>query len=264
MKTIDSTTGFPPDLFEATRWSVVVAAADSGLGSDCQLALSELCQTYWFPVYAYLRRKGYGKPQAEDLAQGFFARLLEKKSYAAADPDRGRFRAFLITSLKNFLHNAHDREQALKRGSGIKPIELDAGQGEERYALVAQAGDESMMFDREWAQSVVKTTLARLRDEYVADGRHALFNHLHNSIVNPGRQRSQAEMARELKMSEGAVKSALQRLRKRFRWLLRNEVAQTTSSPAEVDGEIRYLLTCLRDPAGHEDFRNGECKGGAG
>ena len=88
MKTIDSTTGFPPDLFEATRWSVVVAAADSGQGSDCQLALSELCQTYWFPVYAYLRRKGYGKPQAEDLAQGFFARLLEKKSYTAADPDR--------------------------------------------------------------------------------------------------------------------------------------------------------------------------------
>ena len=228
---------------------MVVAAADTGLGSACYRALSELCRNYWFPVYAYLRRKGYSKQEAEDLTQGFFAHLLEKRSYAAADPDRGRFRAFLVTALKNFVHNARDREKALKRGGGVKLIELDAGKGEERYALAAgEQLDESALFDREWALSVVNQALDRLQKEYVAEGREALFEHLRNGLVPSGPQRSQAELALSLNLSEEAVKSALQRLRKRYRWLLRDEIAHTTVRAQDVDAEIRYLLDCLRGP----------------
>lgn len=247
MKRTTPSSPLPADLFEATRWSVVLAAGDSGRGSDSHRALSELCQTYWFPVYAYLRRKGYREQEAEDLAQGFFARLLEKKSYATVDPARGRFRAFLITALKNYLHNARDKEQAQKRGGGVQPIALDAGTGEDRLALVdTRAVQPELLFDREWAQSVVQTTLERLRREYDADGRSVLFEHLQNGLAGRGEPLSQAALAGQLGMSEGAVKSALQRLRKRYRWLLREEISQTTSTPGDVDDEIRYLLDCLR------------------
>jgi len=247
MESSKPSSNFPPDLFEATRWSVVLAAGDSGLGVRRDQALAELCQVYWFPVYAYLRRKGYAKPEAEDLAQGFFARLLEKKSYTSADPERGRFRAFLITSLKNFLHNEWDKKQALKRGGGIKPIELDAAEGEERYNLIATVDEApEIAFDREWAQSLVKSALDRLRREYTSDGRELLFQQLQSGIANTGKQLTQADIARQLEMSEGAVKSALQRMRKRYRWLLRQEISQTTASAVDVDDEIRYLIRCLR------------------
>ncbi len=237
---------FAPDLFAATRWSMVLAAGDSGLGSRRHQALAELCQAYWFPVYAYLRRKGYKKAEAEDLAQGFFAHLLEKKGYATADPLRGRFRAFLITALKNFLHNAWDREQALCRGGGLKPIELDTVTGEERFGLAANDLPPEIAFDREWAQAVVRSALARLRQDYIAEGRELLFEQLQNGIINPGRQLSQGDLATRLGMTETAVKTALHRLRKRYRRFLREEIAQTTATPDEVDAEIRHLLDCLR------------------
>jgi RNA polymerase sigma-70 factor (ECF subfamily) len=240
------TSHFPPDLFAATRWSVVLAAGDSGLGSRRHQALAELCQAYWFPVYAYLRRKGYKKAEAEDLAQGFFAHLLEKKGYAAADPQRGRFRAFLITALQNFLHNAWDKEQAARRGGGLKPIELDTVAGEERFGLAAPDLPPEIAFDREWAQAVVRSALARLRQEYAAEGRELLFEQLQNGIINPGRQLSQSDLAERLGIAETAVKTALHRLRKHYRRCLREEIAQTTATPDEVDAEIRYLLDCLK------------------
>ena len=234
------------DLFAVTRWSVVLAAGDSALGARGETALAELCQAYWFPVYAYLRRKGHGKQEAEDLAQGFFAQLLEKQSYAVADPERGRFRAFLITALKNFLHNAWDREQRIRRGGGQPLIELDTVTGEDRYALTATDVPPDVAFDREWAQTVVTTALERLRQEYVAAGRLPLFDHLQNGIANPTRQLSQADLASQLGMTEIAVKSAMQRLRKRYRHLLLAEIAQTTTTPDEVEAEIRHLLDCRR------------------
>lgn len=252
MNASNPTPRLPPDLFEATRWSMVVEAADSGLGPASHRALSELCQTYWFPVYVYLRRKGYDNANAEDLTQGFFAHLLEKKRYAHANPERGRFRAFLMTALKHFVLNAYQREQALKRGGGARLVELDAGKGEARYALVSdKALDPSCVFDREWAETVVRTTLERLHAEYAETGREPLFNHLRHCIVSPGQQGSQAELAHALGTTEAAVKAALQRLRKRFRWLLRHEIAQTTATPDDVDDEIRYLLDCLRTAPGH-------------
>ena len=235
------------DLFAVTRWSVVLAAGDSALGARGETALAELCQAYWFPVYAYLRRKGHGKPEAEDLAQAFFAYFLEKKGWQSADPERGRFRAFLMGSLKHFLCNAWDREQTQRRGGGIRPIELDALEEEKRGGLAAAPELlPELTFDREWAQAVVQRTLDRLRREYLAEGREMLFEQLQNGIANPARQLSQADLASRLGMTENAVKLALHRLRKRYRSLLHDEVAQTTASPAEVEAEIRHLLECLR------------------
>jgi RNA polymerase sigma-70 factor (ECF subfamily) len=242
-----TTTKPQTDLFTVTRWSVVLAAGDSALGARGETALAELCQAYWFPVYAYLRRKGHGKPEAEDLTQAFFAYFLENKSWQSADPERGRFRAFLMGSLQHFLCNAWDREQAQRRGSGIRPIELDALEEEKRGGL-APAADlrPELAFDREWAQAVAQRALERLRQEYLADGREMLFEQLQNGIANPARQLSQADLASCLGMSENAVKVALHRLRKRYRLILREEVAQTTATPAEVEAEIRHLLDCLR------------------
>lgn len=235
------------DLFAATRWSVVLAAGDSALGSRSETALAELCQAYWFPVYAYLRRKGHGKPEAEDLTQTFFASFLERKGWRTADPERGRFRAFLMGLLKHFLCNAWDRERTQRRGGGERPIELDALDIESLWEGVQEPGLRlELAFDRDWANAVVDQALRRLRLEYLADGRELLFEQLQNGIANPARQLSQADLASRLGMSENAVKLALHRLRKRYRQILHNEVAQTTAAPDEVEAEIRHLLNCLR------------------
>lgn len=246
MKNSPKSSHVPPDLFAATRWSVVLTAADSRLGSQCQRALSELCQAYWFPVFVYLRRRGHSKSEAEDLTQDFFARLVKKKGYASADPDRGRFRAFLLTSLKNFVRNKHRENTAQKRGGGVPLIELDAESADGRYRQVPeQTANPDRLFDRVWAQSIVDTTLQRLREDYTGEGKALLFEQLANGLTHPEAVLSQAAVAERLGTTEAAVKSSLRRLRQRYRSILRDEIAQTTAAAEDVDAEIRHLINCL-------------------
>ena len=242
-----SKTNHGSDLFKPTRWSVVLAAVDSGSGPGRHAALAELCETYWRPVFIYLRRKGYTVHEAEDLTQGFFMQLLEKKRYTVADPERGRFRAFMITALKNYLINTHEREQALKRGGGKTIISLDSTEVERHYSNHALSNTEpEAAFDREWAQTVVGVALETVRRDYISAGKESLFAHFEDSVSGKCRK-TQAELALQLSMNENAVKSALQRIRKRFRIVLRQEIAEAANSPnsQEIDAEIQYLMSCL-------------------
>lgn len=237
--------------FRPTRWSVVLAAASLDSDAAAGRALEELCRTYWFPLYAYVRRKGYAAADAEDLVQAFFARLLEKRSVAAADPARGRFRAFLLGSLKNFLFNEWDRHSAAKRGGGTPVIELDALAAEERCRLEPACNEApERIFDREWALAVLDASLRRLRAEHEAGGRGLLFERLKGAIAAAPETAPYAEIAAELKISEDLVKVAVHRLRKRYREILREEVAQTVDSAGDLDGELRHLLDCLRTEPG--------------
>ena len=233
------------DLFHTTRWSIVLGAADSLNPQAKERALAELCQSYWPPVYTYLLCKGYSKVESEDLCQGFFTQVLEKKTYVVADAERGRFRAFLIRSLKNYLSNVYQRDQALKRGAGNKAICLDKAELEKNFTTM-ESPDEA--FDKEWAESMVHVTLDRLRESYSKEGREALFTYLQNLMIPTTATVSQADLAESLDMTEVAVKSALQRMRKSFRTILREEISQTisTQDKASIDTELRYLLDCLR------------------
>jgi RNA polymerase sigma-70 factor (ECF subfamily) len=239
---------YGPGGFKPTRWSVVLAAADPAAGAVADQALAELCQTYWFPLYAYLRRRGYSCADAEDLVQAFFVRLLEKRAVAAADPARGRFRAFLLGSLKNFLINDWDRNSRQKRGGGIPVIELDGLEAEERCRLEPACEDSpERLFDRQWALTVIDNCLRRLRAEHEAAGRGQLFELLKGTIAAAPETAPYAEIAATLKISEDLVKVAVHRLRKRYRQLLHEEIAQTVGSTDDLEGEIRHLLECLRE-----------------
>jgi RNA polymerase sigma-70 factor (ECF subfamily) len=237
-----------PGGFKPTRWSVVLAAADPAAGAGADQALAELCQTYWLPLYAYLRRRGYSTVDAEDLVQAFFARLLEKRTVAAADPARGRFRAFLLGSLKHFLINDWDRHSSQKRGGGIPIIELDGLEAEER-CRVEPAGEDSpeRLFDRQWALTVIDNCLRRLRAEHEAAGRSQLFEMLKGTIAAAPETAPYSQIAASLGVSEDLVKTAVLRLRKRYRQLLHEEIAQTVDGAADLEDEIRHLLDCLRE-----------------
>jgi RNA polymerase sigma-70 factor (ECF subfamily) len=231
--------------FAATRWSVVLAAAKDRSGTHTRRALEELIQAYWFPVYAYIRRQGQGPQQAEDLTQEFFTRLLEKKHLASVDQSKGRFRSFLLTAVKRFLVNQWDKSQAQKRGGGKRFIALDALAAEARYSV--EPVDEltpERLFDRRWALAVLDQVLNRLRQEYTDRGKANLFESLQSSLAD-GPDGGYARIAREMGMSEGAVKVAAHRLRRRYRQLLREEIAQTMAGPEEIEAEIRHLMECL-------------------
>jgi RNA polymerase sigma factor (sigma-70 family) len=232
--------------FAVTRWTVVLAAADERSGTQRQRALGELAQVYWFPLYSYIRRWGHNAPEAEDLTQEFFARLLEKKSLTAVDRDKGKFRSFLLASVKNFLANEWDKSQSQKRGGGRPLVALDAMDAETRYRL--EPADEltpERLFERHWALAVLAQVLARLRQEYLDRGHGGLFEAVKGCLTGSAKVSSHAETARRLGMTEGAVKMATLRLRKRYRKLLREEIAETVASPELVDEEIRFLLDCL-------------------
>jgi RNA polymerase sigma-70 factor (ECF subfamily) len=228
--------------FAATRWTVVLAAGQKS-GPARQLALEELAQAYWFPLYAYVRRQGRSAAEAEDLTQGFFARLLEKKSLAAADPEKGKFRSFLLASLKNFLANEWDKSVSLKRGGGRPLIALDALGAEARYAL--EPADDltpERLFERRWALAVLDQVLVRLEKEYRDRQAAEVFEALKGCLAAESDTSAYAAVGRRLGMTEGAVKVAAHRLRKRYRDLLREEIAQTVATADLVDEEIRYLL----------------------
>ena len=233
--------------FATTRWSLVCAAGrgDTAAGA----ALASLCETYWYPLYAFLRRRGSSREEAEDVTQSFFASLLERGWVRSADRDRGRFRTFLLTALTRFLSKERDRQRAFRRGGGRLRLSLDFDQGENRYLLEPvdhQTPDR--LFERRWALTVLERVLERLRDENAGDPeRAARFAAVAPLLTGSGSAGPYAEIAGRLGMTEGALKTAIHRLRQRYKELLRDEVAQTVSDPQAVEAELTALRRALLD-----------------
>jgi RNA polymerase sigma factor (sigma-70 family) len=231
--------------FALTHWSVVLAAgrSDSVLARD---ALEKLCRAYWFPIYAFVRRRGHSPHDAQDLTQEFFARLLEKNYLADVDRARGRFRSFLLGAVKHFLANEWDKARAQKRGGGKIPVPIDFSTAETSFGIEpADRWTAEKIFDRRWALALLEQVLRRLREEHVRDGKERLFDQLKPTLTEASRSIPYAEIATRLGSSEGAVKVAVHRLRLRYRELLRAEIADTVSSPEEVEDEIRQLFRTL-------------------
>ncbi len=232
-----------PSQFPTTRWTLVVAAGDPQR-KEARSALVSLCENYWYPLYAYLRRRGYPADLAQDLTQEFFVRLLEGRYLDRADPEKGRFRSFLLTSLKFFVADEGDRERAHKRGGGVL-VPLEFSSGEDRYRR-EPAHDETpeRIFERRWALSVLDRVVEKLRDEFVHHGRAEHFERLKMYLLGQS-DAPYAALAREMNTSEGALKVAIHRLRKRYRDLFRQEIADTVADPGEVESELRYLAAVL-------------------
>jgi RNA polymerase sigma-70 factor (ECF subfamily) len=232
----------PPSGFPTTCWSRVGRAGDPS-DSQAREALTELCRVYWFPVYAYIRRKGHDADRAADLAQDFFTRLIEKGTLAAADPVKGRFRAFLLADCAFFLADARDREAALKRGGGVRFVPIDA-EGRYRAEPVDDLTPEHL-FDRAWALSLLAAVVDRLQAEFAAAGKLDTFEALKLVLTDGPRSMPYAELARRLETTEGAVQVAVHRLRKRYKALVREQIAATLDDPGEVEDEIRDLFAAL-------------------
>jgi RNA polymerase sigma factor (sigma-70 family) len=231
--------------FVTTRWSRVLAAGQAQSTASRE-ALAGLCEIYWYPLYAYVRRWGYDPDRAQDLTQEFFARLLEKHYLRDADPARGRFRSFLLASLKHFLSNERDRESAVKRGgrATIVPLEIETAEG--MYQREPPDADTpEKVFERRWAMTLLGRALSRLAAEFAESGRSDTFRRLEGYLTGESDTVPYAELARDLGMTEGAVKVAVHRLRRRFGTVLRAEIAETVSDPAQVDEEIRELFRVL-------------------
>jgi DNA-directed RNA polymerase specialized sigma24 family protein len=234
-------------VFATTHWSVVLAAADtkSPHGKD---ALEKLCRTYWYPLYAYVRRKGYDAHHAQDLTQEFFARLLARNYLSVADRNRGKFRSFLLGSLEHFLAREWTKAHAQKRGGGQAVISLDETNPENRYLLEpAHELTAEKIYDRRWATTLLGQAMSRLREECVASQKGDLFGKVEGFLSGEKGETSYADVAAALKMSEGAVKVAVHRLRKRYGELVRAEIAQTVATAEEIDEELHYLFTALHD-----------------
>ena len=223
-------------------WSL---SAGGGRSPEAGRALATLCENYWFPLYAFVRRAGYSAEDAQDLTQEFFARLLAQRFLANVDRQKGKFRSFLLAALKHFLADQWDRAHAQKRGGGQTVLSFDSLDAETRYRL-EPASDltPEKMFEKQWALSLLEQVLSRLHAEMVAEGKSALFEALKDTLTGV-RSTTYAAIGAELGMSEGAVKVAAHRLRRRYRALLREEIAQTVASAEEIGDEIRYLLSCL-------------------
>lgn len=229
--------------FATTRWSLVAAAN----GPAARQALAELCRMYWYPVYAFVRRSGRPADDAGDLTQEFFARLIERAGVAGADRAKGRFRSYLLGACRHFLANERDRAAAQKRGGGRAVGSLDVADAEHRYAAEPADGrTPEQIFERRWALTLLDGVLAGLRAEYAAAGQDALFDRLKSSLT--GDAGPYADLAAELGLTEGAVKVAAHRLRRRYRDRLRAAIAETVATPEEVEAEIRDLFAALSRP----------------
>jgi RNA polymerase sigma factor (sigma-70 family) len=232
--------------FATTHWSLVLNAGHRG-STGSRRCLAALCESYWFPLYAFVRREGYSPPDAQDLTQEFFARLLEKKYLAVADPQRGRFRSFLLATLKHFLGHQRDRAKAQKRGGRRTTVSLDFQSAENRYNLEpAHELTPERLFERRWALALLERVLKGLRDEHAAAGKLDLFERLKEFLTGAGGSQPYQQIADELAMTEGAVKVAVHRLRRRYRELLEEEIAQTVAGPEEIEDERRALLAAVR------------------
>ena len=232
-------------MFPVTQWTMVVAAGATP-SPESAAALERLCGSYWYPLYAYVRRCGHSPADAEDLTQEFFARLLERQWLARADRERGRFRSFLLTAMKRFLANEWAKEQTLKRGGGVRSVPLRFDTAETRYCREpANTSTPEQVYERQWALLLLETVVRRLRENYLRDGKGALFETLGVCLTGSREAQPYAALAVQLGMTEGAVKMAVSRLRERYRECIKEEIRQTVASPEEVDVELRHLFRVL-------------------
>lgn len=231
--------------FMTTHWTVVLSARGNS-GTEAEAAVEQLCRGYWYPLYAYLRRRGCTPHDAQDHTQEFFSRLLEKRFLDSVDRNKGRFRSFLLASLNHFLSNERDRAQAAKRGGGRQVISLDEQAAEDRYKLEpASEMTAEKIFEQRWALTVLDRALARLAEELRREGKGGLFDRLKVHLEGETTAGDYAAMAAELKLSVGAITVAVHRLRRRYRDLVRAEVAATVGSAEEIDEEMQHLRTVL-------------------
>jgi RNA polymerase sigma factor (sigma-70 family) len=235
----------PREYFATTRWTVVIAAGRRST-PDAEQALEELCRTYWYPLYAYVRRHGHTREDAEDLTQEFFARLLERNYLEGLDSQKGKFRAFLLAALKHFLANEWDRATRKKRGGTAKMLSLDWQHADTRYQI--EPSDElspDKLYDRMWAVALLERVIQRLREESIAEGKGKLFEELRPFLMIGKSAIPYAQAAAALGLTEGAVRVAVHRLRQRYRALLREEISQTLSDPAQVEDEMQALFSAF-------------------
>ena len=231
--------------FQTTHWTLVLEAAHPDAPSD-NTAFADLYLAYWPPLYAFARRRGLSPAEAEDVIQNFFTRLVSKRALSGVRPDGGRFRSFLLKSLENFLGNEWQRGQAQKRGGGQRPLSLNAAEGETCFALDAADGETpESLFEKRWAFTLLEHVADRLREEHVESGKRELFDQLRGCLQGDRSGPAYVTIAAQCGMSEGAVKVAVHRLRQRYGELLRQAIARTVSSPAEVDEELRYLISVV-------------------
>lgn len=232
--------------FNETHWSMVIAAGQKD--SQAGEALQRLCQIYWYPLYAFVRRQGHGKSDAEDLTQEFFARLLARDDLATVDREKGRFRSFLLASMKHFLANEWDREQAQKRGGGKRILSIKLEEPESKYAVEPFHDiTPDKLYDRRWAMTVLHQVTAKLREEMRAEGKDVQFEQMKIFLAGGKGEVRYAEVAQNLGISEAAVKTAVHRLRRRYRQLLSAEIADTVETKQDVEQELRYLLAALAE-----------------
>lgn len=235
--------------FHTTRWSVVLRAAEQPT-SEANTALSWLCERYWYPLYAFARRKGQTAENALDLTQGFFANLLEKNSIGDADPKRGRFRTFLLTAFSNFLANEWDKQKAAKRGGGKAPVSFDAHDAETRYSREpAHDLTPEKLYERRWALDLLERAVKKLETDWNAERKSIPFVKLKSCLTGNASAETYAEIGASVELSESAVKVAVHRLRKRYKEVLREEIASTVcnpDNPAEIEAELQSLLKALQ------------------
>ena len=240
---------YPPDAaggeFTTTHWSVVLLAGQEG-PPEAALALEKLCRTYWYPLYAYARRRGHNQEDGQDLTQQFFAGFLEKKYFGLANPDRGRFRCFLLSSFKHFLANEYHRSQTAKRGGRYAFVSWDETEAEAHYRNEsASEASPDNLYEHAWALTLLEKVTRALQQEYTRDGKAQVFDALQIFLSGEKSELTYVEIGAGLGMSESAVKMAVMRLRRRYGELLRAEIAHTLTSPARIDEELRHLLAAL-------------------
>ena len=231
-----------PAAFATTQWSVVLAAQGESPAAD--EALEKLCRTYWRPLYAFIRRQGHGVEEAQDLTQSFFARILQRRDLDAVRREKGRLRSYLLVALKNFLANEHYRATAVKRGDGRPLIPWEELRESELEAADNATADK--IYERRWALTVLDQVLAQLEREYQTAGNTRLFRQFKKLLGDEPERLSQANVARDLGMTENALKQAFHRFRTHYRELLRDEIAHTVATPGDIEDELRHLITVLR------------------
>lgn len=241
-----SASAFKTGRFAATHWSLIARAAGND-SAVARTALEELCRTYWYPLYAYVRRQGFTPDGAQDLTQMFFARLLEKNYVADARQDKGKFRTFLLVALKRFMADEWDRQHARKRGGFHTFVSIDQEQAESRLSVeLAHEQSPDRLFEQQWALTLLEQTRRRLQEEYSGSGRGALFKALVGCLTKAESVSPYARIAEQLQLTVPAVKMAVQRLRSRYRRLLQEEIGKTVADPDEIQDEIKYLFSLFQ------------------